>query len=250
MKITPLEIRQKTFTKKTIGGIDKEEVNAYLVTLSMAWEQTLEENKELRIRLESSEKEASKLREIENSLFLTLKTAEETSTTLTDQAAREADLMMKEAKIKSEAIVLDAEWKAKTTIEDAEEEARKTFKTLQHEIKELEMEYRNIEHLRDNTLNDLKNLANDINEKIERVNNREAESLLSSGKASKQENVRQANQARNQPKAVNVPSTPVELPIAEAPHIPAAKPVETPSPILAPSKEKSDDKGSFFDQFN
>ena len=166
MKITPVEIRQKTFNKKTLGGIDREEVAVYLDTLSVAWEKTLEENKELRIRLEASEREAQKLRDVESSLYLTLKTAEETSTNLTDQAAREADLLMKETHMKVDALLQEAQWKAKNTIEEAEEEARKTYKTLQQEIKDMEMEYRNIEHLRDNTLNDLRNLANDITDKI------------------------------------------------------------------------------------
>jgi len=242
MKITPVEIRQKTFTKKTLGGVDKEEVAAYLDSLSALWEKTLEENKELRIRLESSEKEASKLREVENSLFRTLKTAEETSVALTEQAAREAELMIKEA-----------QWKAKTTIEEAEEEARRTFKTLQQEIKDLELEYKNIEHLRDNTLNELRNLAKDITDKIDRVNVRDADSKLASGKASRQENIRQATASKNLPKQDVIINPVIERPKPVAPLLEtSSNNVVTPAPIetTSPVEPKSKDSGSFFDQFN
>ena len=44
MKITPLEIRQKTF-EKNIRGFDKDEVNAFLISLSSEWEKLLDEIK-------------------------------------------------------------------------------------------------------------------------------------------------------------------------------------------------------------
>lgn len=72
MKITPLEIRQKAF-EKVLRGYDKDEVNAFLQTLSQEWERSLDESKEIRIKLEATEREVSKLREVESSLFKTLK---------------------------------------------------------------------------------------------------------------------------------------------------------------------------------
>ena len=46
MKVTPLEIRKKSF-EKVFRGYDKDEVNAFLVSLSQAWEKVMDENKEL-----------------------------------------------------------------------------------------------------------------------------------------------------------------------------------------------------------
>ena len=43
MKITPLDIRQKTF-EKAFRGLDKDEVNAFLLTLSQHWEKMMDEN--------------------------------------------------------------------------------------------------------------------------------------------------------------------------------------------------------------
>jgi cell division initiation protein len=56
MRITPLEIRQKNFEKK-LRGYDKDEVNAFLQTMSAEWERMVDENKELKIKLDQSEKE-------------------------------------------------------------------------------------------------------------------------------------------------------------------------------------------------
>lgn len=85
MKVTPLEIRQKGFEKK-LRGYDKDEVNAFLLSLSQEWERVLDESKELKIKLETSEREVQKLREVENSLFKTLKTAEDTGANVVEQA--------------------------------------------------------------------------------------------------------------------------------------------------------------------
>jgi cell division initiation protein len=68
MRITPIEIRQKEFEKK-LRGYDKDDVNAFLKTLSSEWERIVDENKEMKIKLEQSEKEVMKLREVESSLF-------------------------------------------------------------------------------------------------------------------------------------------------------------------------------------
>ena len=51
MKITALDIRQKTF-EKAFRGLDKDEVQAFLLTLSQQWERMGDENRELRMKLE------------------------------------------------------------------------------------------------------------------------------------------------------------------------------------------------------
>jgi cell division initiation protein len=170
MKITPLDIRQRTFSRKTFGGIDPEEVEGYLNSLSKEWERTLDENKELRIRLEGAEHQLLKLREVESSLYLTLKTAEDTGNNLIEQANKTAQLNLRDSQLRSDALVKDAKWQARKIMEEAEEEARKTFRTLQQEVKNLEQEYRSIENLRDNLMGELKNLTHDVMDKVERIN--------------------------------------------------------------------------------
>ena len=168
MKITPLEIRQKQFTKKTLGGIDRDEVVAYLATLSSDWERSQDEARELRDKLSGAEREVGKLREIESSLYKTLKTAEETGSSIVDQARQSSTLQLREAELKAETLLKEARWQAKNVIEEARQEARKTFNTLQEELARLEEETRAAERYRDSLLSELRLLAQDIIEKVDR----------------------------------------------------------------------------------
>ncbi len=167
MKITPLEIRQKDFEKK-LRGYDKDEVNAFLQSLSNEWERMLEENKELALKLNQAEKEVSKLREVETSLYKTLKTAEDTGANVIDQANKAAELHMKETKMNAEALLSESKNKARAMIEQAEMEARQIIEELQDAVKGIEQNHRDIENHRQNALQELKNLSVTLIEKVER----------------------------------------------------------------------------------
>jgi len=169
MRVTPLEIRQKTF-ERTLRGYDKDEVNAYLLSLSQEWERTLDEVKELRIKLESTDREVSKLREVESSLYRTLKTAEDTGANVIGQANKSAELMLKEAQLKSEAMVNEAKMKAKNTLEEADATVRQMLEDMEDKLKALADQYKTFELYRDNLLADLKRMAADTMDRVERAN--------------------------------------------------------------------------------
>lgn len=167
MKITPLEIRQKTFEKK-LRGYDKDDVSAFLLSLSNEWERVLDDNKELKIKLEHAQKEVQKLREVENSLFKTLKTAEDTGANLIDQANKAAELHLRETQMNAEALINESKGKAKSIIERAEQEAKELIGEMQEATQDLERNYRAIENHRDNLITELRNLASDLLEKVEK----------------------------------------------------------------------------------
>ena len=167
MKITPLEIRQKDFEKK-LRGYDKDEVNAFLQSLSNEWERVLEENKELNIKLQQAEKEVAKLREVETSLYKTLKTAEDTGANVIDQANKAAELHMKETQMNAEALLNESKNKARAMIEQAEMEARQIIEELQDAVKNIEQNHRDIENHRELAIQELKNLSVTLIEKVER----------------------------------------------------------------------------------
>ncbi len=171
MKITPLEIRQKSF-ERNFRGYDKEEVDAFLTTLSQEWERVVEEHKELRYKLEMAEREVSKLRDVETSLFKTLKTAEDTSTTIVDQATKKADLNIREAELKAETILNDARAHARELQDRADEKAEKILQGMARRVKEMEQHYRQLESYRDNLLSDLLVLANNTLERVELAENK------------------------------------------------------------------------------
>ncbi|EMR02106.1 DivIVA domain-containing protein [Cesiribacter andamanensis] len=168
MKITPLEIRQKTF-ERNFRGYDKEEVDAFLTTLSQEWERVVEEHKELRYKLEIAEREVSKLRDVESSLFKTLKTAEDTGNVMVEQASKKADLHIREAELKAETILNDARAKARELQDRADDKAEKILQAMERRVKEMEQNYRKLESYRDNLLSDLLVLANNTLERVEQA---------------------------------------------------------------------------------
>ncbi|MBL7875633.1 MAG: DivIVA domain-containing protein [Cyclobacteriaceae bacterium] len=170
MKITPLEIRQKAF-EKVLRGYDKDEVNAFLQTLSQEWERSLDESKEIRIKLEATEREVSKLREVESSLFKTLKTAEDTGANVIGQANKTAELILRENQMKADSILNEAKNKAKNTIEEAEMISKQMLAEMEERLKTLGQHYKTLELHRDNLLSDLKRMAGETIDRVERAKN-------------------------------------------------------------------------------
>ena len=167
MKITPLEIRQKTF-EKVFRGYDKDEVSAFLQILSSEWEKSMDEKKEVVIKFEAAEKEITKLREVENSLYKTLKTAEDTGTNMIEQANKAAELQLKEAQMKSENIVSEAKAKSKMIIENTEKRAREIIENMLGELKSLEQNFNSALSLKENLIADLTNLSSGTLERVQK----------------------------------------------------------------------------------
>lgn len=170
MRITPLEIRQKTF-EKNFRGYEKEEVHAFLMTLSQEWERIVDENKELKFKYESTEKEIQKLREVESSLYKTLKTAEDTGASVIDQARKAAALHLQESQLKAEQLLSEAKEKAKDTIQESEMRARQIIADMEDRVKGLIEQYRKLESTRDDVVSELKRLASEVLEKVEKARN-------------------------------------------------------------------------------
>lgn len=160
MKITPLDIRQKTFEKQ-IRGYDKEEVSSFLTYLSQEWEKVMEEKNRLQINFEQADKESRKLREIEDSLFKTLKTAEDTGVSIIEHANKTADLILKEAQMNADLMESDSKSKARNVLEQAENQSREIVEDLKDEVKSLIDSYSFLVNQREILLKNLKNLAND-----------------------------------------------------------------------------------------
>ncbi|HEX5168636.1 MAG TPA: DivIVA domain-containing protein [Cyclobacteriaceae bacterium] len=168
MRVTPLEIRQKTF-EKHFRGYDKDEVNGFLLTLSQEWERIVDESKELRIKLEATEREVTKLREVETSLYKTLKTAEDTGANVIEQARNAADLHLKESQMNATAIINEAKTKAKDTLDEAEERARLILVEMEDRLKLMVDSYKKLESSREELISELKRLANDTLDRVQRA---------------------------------------------------------------------------------
>ncbi|HAA21388.1 MAG TPA: hypothetical protein DCP28_22480, partial [Cytophagales bacterium] len=225
MKITPLEIRQKTF-EKGFRGYDKDEVNAFLGSLSGEWERMIDENKDLRSKLEAADKEVNKLREVENSLFKTLQTAESTGNTIMEQANRQAELELQGAQMKADKLLEDARTQAQQTIDTADRRAEAIVREMQVELKTLGERFRELENYRDDVLSTLKGLSQDLVEKAERFRKQQPEVSLKDLFLRAKEAERSV-----EPKAPPRASSP-------PPKVEAPAPVETKEPTPAPEPPK------------
>lgn len=173
MKITPIEIRQKTF-EKTFRGYEKEEVDAFLVSLSQEWERVMNNVQDLKQKLVQSETDVQKLRDVESSLYRTLKTAEDTGANMMEQANRDAELQLREAQMQAEAILSDAKNQARDLIDEAELRAREISGELRDDIKRLENDYRTLEDYRGNLILEMKTLANNT---LDRLSNQKIQEI-------------------------------------------------------------------------
>ncbi|RYU96442.1 DivIVA domain-containing protein [Emticicia agri] len=192
MKITPLEIRQHEF-EKTFRGYNIEEVDNFLANLSQEWERILNESKMLRMQLEMAEKEASKLREIEMTLFKTLKTAEDTSTMITEQANQQAEKHIQESKQKSEQVLQEAHAKADEILREAQTKAKYIKEEVLGEVKLLERDFKAMDLYKTNLLVQMRTLSNATLDHVQRFEDKfdkeginkkiqEAANILSDGK--------------------------------------------------------------------
>lgn len=172
MKITPIEIRQKSFEKKAFGGYDKDEVTAFLQALSQEWEKLNNEMRELKLRLEMAEKEVAQLRQVETSLFKTLKTAEETGSNIIEQAKKDAEFKIKEAQLKADEILNDARSQAKNMVQKAEVKAKAFLQETLTEMKKIKQECVMLEDYKDNLIAELKNMAYSMLDKANRSENK------------------------------------------------------------------------------
>jgi cell division initiation protein len=165
MKISPIEIRKKEF-EKAFRGYEKEEVDAFLQSLSQEWEKVQEESRELQRKVEFLEKEVTRMREVEATLFRTLKTAEDTSSNIIEQSNKAAELHVREAQMNAEALLNEARSKARAMIEDAEIEVKNILDDLQIDAKNIEKEYNYIDMQKEYLLDEIKNYVKDTLDKV------------------------------------------------------------------------------------
>lgn len=167
MKITPIEIRQHTF-EKGMRGYKTDDVDAFLGSLSQEWERVTSDFKMLKMQLDMSEKELGKLKEIEMTLFRTLKTAEDTSAQITEQANKAGETYISEAKQKADDMLADARKKSALMVQDAENQARYLKDNILNDLKSLEHDFRALEGYKENLATQIRTLAANAVDSVDR----------------------------------------------------------------------------------
>ena len=167
MKITPIEIRQHTF-EKGFRGYRTEEVDAFLSSLSQEWERVVGDQRMLKMQFELTDKELNKLKEVELTLFKTLKTAEDTSTQITDQANKAAEQHLAEARRKADEMLADARKKSAMMIQDAQNQARYLKDNILNDLKAMEHDFKAMERYKDTLVMQIKTLSANAMDSVDR----------------------------------------------------------------------------------
>lgn len=134
MKITPLDIYQREFSRKKIGGLDETEVNEFLKKVGREYEGLYAENKSLKDQVERLTAQMKDYLELEKTLKQTLISAQKASGELKNNAEKEAELIVKEAEIQAERILDEARSEAEMTARDIRE-LKKQKRMLKVELK-------------------------------------------------------------------------------------------------------------------
>ncbi len=100
MRITPLDIRKQEF-RKTMRGLDSDEVYAFLGTVADEYEAVLSDNKRLREHIVQLEERLKEFKRMETNLRNTLMTAEKITGEAKENARREADLIVRGAEVEA-----------------------------------------------------------------------------------------------------------------------------------------------------
>jgi len=111
MKLTPLDILQRRFTKKW-RGFDPAEVKDFLEVISSELEDIIRENRFLEEELKKSHHSLAAYREREDTLKETMITAQKVTQDMKENVEREAEIILAEARLEGEEIVGEARRRA------------------------------------------------------------------------------------------------------------------------------------------
>jgi cell division initiation protein len=109
MKITPLDIQQQQFKGKMLGGLDPEDVDAFLQSVASEMESLVRENNELKEQQARHNREMAEMAGKEKDLRETMLAAQRITEEMKANAQKEASLVVSEAELRAERIVMDAE---------------------------------------------------------------------------------------------------------------------------------------------
>jgi cell division initiation protein len=285
MKITSKDILQKTF-EKNFRGYDKDEVTAYLGLVADAWDRLEDEKTALERDLEISRREAKKLKDVEESLFRTLKTAEDTGVSIIEEANQAANDILADAKNNAEAMLADARKRSNQLLELSEAKAKTVLADLKADVQKLVKDYEALLKERDQVLKNLKKISEDIQHSVEvsqesfkKINAQTHANLvaeLEKSKAFTLANLPEPEVSTPTPSVVN--ETPIAKELAETAQVQRDEPVaesnvtaeevaesqvemmaeaesgesriEEETPRAEETKSKPDKGSSFFDQFD
>ena len=107
MNITPLDIRKQTFGKG-FGGYNREEVETFLEMVAETFERLNEANASLQNKVRELEASVDKYQQLEQTLQDTLVMAQKIADEATENARKEAQVIVKDAELKADRALEEA----------------------------------------------------------------------------------------------------------------------------------------------
>ncbi|MDY0384216.1 MAG: DivIVA domain-containing protein [Geobacter sp.] len=109
MTITPLDIQQQQFKGKMFGGLDADDVDAFLQAVAAEMETLLRENTELKEQVNRQTRELSEMAERDKELRETMLAARTITEEMKANTQKEGELIIAEAQMQARRMVDDAE---------------------------------------------------------------------------------------------------------------------------------------------
>jgi cell division initiation protein len=109
VKITPLDIQQQQFKGKMFGGLDSEDVDAFLQMVSGEMEDLMRENTDLKEQARRVAADMDDMKQREGDLRETMLAAQKITEEMKANSQKEATLLISEAELQAERILADAD---------------------------------------------------------------------------------------------------------------------------------------------
>ncbi len=129
MKLTPLDVQQKTFRKVTLGGIDERELRAWQDVVAAQLEELTRKINRQDEELRRREARINEFKDREQLLQQTLTTTQKVAEEMRANARKEADIILSDAELQGEKIIANAQARRMHLVGEIEElkRARASF---------------------------------------------------------------------------------------------------------------------------
>jgi cell division initiation protein len=129
MKLTPLDLQQKTFRRARFGGVDEKDVRQYLDLIANELEDMKRKLDRQDEELRRRESRITEFKDREQLLQQTLTTAQRLSEEMKANTRKEADIVLSDAELQAEKIIANAQAKRLQLITEIDElkRARQSF---------------------------------------------------------------------------------------------------------------------------
>ncbi|MCA9754519.1 MAG: DivIVA domain-containing protein [Candidatus Eisenbacteria bacterium] len=124
MQLSPLDIRKQTF-KRTLRGVDPEEVRMFLELVASEFEKVVQENAMMAEKISYQDERLDEYRDLEKSLRNSLVTAERIASESREASDREAQRIIQDAHSRAERILEDSRERLQRLVQEIEGLANK-----------------------------------------------------------------------------------------------------------------------------